>query len=238
VTGNARAATVAPAIAETNGKAPEPARSLYGRLSAVQHGLGRIPPTGKNPFGGEALSIGDVEAAIRPLLVEHGVLTLWSYVSLTQLEKGMWMAHLKVRLQNADDETDCHDDEWIDVGNNPMAATSFARKGYWKALFHIAEPGDDKLPDAKGGRATAGQAHSSSSGGSPAPSTSANGGKLKITEALPLKGHGCTACGEGELQLKTLSDGRRFIGCDRWPDCRFTAAATPELIADAEAIPF
>jgi hypothetical protein len=126
-----------------------PVRNLHQRLAAVAKQVGSLAPSGKDQYGKEALSIYDVEEAVRAPLAEAGVITRWSYVSLEPHEK-LWIAHLRVILANTDDPDDSTEDQWIDVGSNPMAATSFARKGYYKALFHL----DDKVSDAeKGDRA-------------------------------------------------------------------------------------
>jgi hypothetical protein len=140
----------------TDGKAPAvdaaqgaPVLNLYQRLATVAKQVGSLAPSGHDQYGKTALSIYDVEEAVRKPLAEAGVITRWSYVSLTPQDK-LWIAHLRVTLTNADDREDWAEDDWIDVGSNPMAATSFARKGYYKALFHL----DDKESDADKGDRT------------------------------------------------------------------------------------
>jgi hypothetical protein len=118
----------------------KPARNLYQKIATVQANLGDVEATGRSQYANSAISIGDVEHALRPLLADVGVVTRWQYVGLEQLDKALWRAHLRVIV--SDGETS-FEDEWIDVGGNPMAATSFARKGYLKALFHLSEERDE-----------------------------------------------------------------------------------------------
>lgn len=128
------------AALEGASEAAPPVGTLYERIAWVTGQLDDVKASGKNQFAAKALSIGDVEGALRPLLAQAGIVTRWSYLELEQLEKALWKARLRVTVSDGEDD---FLDEWIDIGGNPMAATSFARKGYLKALFHITEADDE-----------------------------------------------------------------------------------------------
>jgi hypothetical protein len=196
-------------------------RNLHQRLIAVAKQIGSLAPSGKDQYGKVALSIYDVEEAVRKPLAEAGVITRWSYISLEPQEK-LWIAHLAVCLVNADDPADVQIDEWIDVGSNPMAATSFARKGYYKALFHLddkesdADKGD-RTPPAEGARTVASAPH----------------GTPREEWRAP-----CPKCGEPLAQRKSKKG--EFVSCTSWksreaPGCGFTADGTLADFAKGEA---
>ncbi len=46
----------------------------------------------------------------------------------------------------------------------------------------------------------------------------------------------CPACGKGRLNLKTARSGGAFIGCNNYPDCRFTRPLTAPGEGDATAL--
>lgn len=123
----------------TNGTVP----TLEQRLVAIEAEIEPIKPTGHNEYSKPALSISDVEEALRPLLAKHRVLTRWRRKTLERIENRLWRAELIVRVVNADDGEDAFEEEWEDVGSNPSAAYSFTRKGYYKALFHLADDDED-----------------------------------------------------------------------------------------------
>ncbi len=113
--------------------------TLHQRLAAIELEIGRIKPTGQNEYKKPALSIGDVEDALRPLFAKHRVVTIWWLSELVHLDARLWRAHLVCRLVNADDPNDSFQEGWQDIGSNPSAAYSFVRKGFYKALFHLAD---------------------------------------------------------------------------------------------------
>lgn len=121
------------------------APTLHQRLAAIQADIAPIEPTGQNEYKKPALSIGDVEEALRPLFAEHGVLTRWRRKELERIEPRLWRAVLICRMTNTDDHEDRFEEEWEDVGSNPSAAYSFTRKGYYKAVFHLADASDDQI---------------------------------------------------------------------------------------------
>ncbi|HHQ42882.1 MAG TPA: hypothetical protein ENK20_11415 [Chromatiales bacterium] len=47
-------------------------------------------------------------------------------------------------------------------------------------------------------------------------------------KARPGAGAPCPACGRGRLVRRSLRDGRPFLGCTRFPRCRFFAWAPRE----------
>lgn len=127
--------------------------SLFGKLATIA-GAAQPTATGKTQQGKTVFSIGDVEAAVGPLFAHHGIVTRWSTVALDSYDQPtkegsmrMWIAHLRVRVIDAT-SGESFEDEWIDVGTNPMAAASFVRKGYYKALLHLAEDADEGKADA------------------------------------------------------------------------------------------
>ena len=129
-------------------------RTLHERVLAIATEVGKIHATGENQQKKAAVSVYDVENAIRELFAKEGILTRWSFVSMERYKEPikagimtMFSLTLRVKFVNALDPSDQFEDEWTDVGNSPAGAASFVRKGYYKALFHLAAEGDDKVPD-------------------------------------------------------------------------------------------
>lgn len=134
------------AYAETDAAPDKPSDNLHRRLDAVMGAVEGIKATGKNEYKNPALSIGDVEQVVRPLLARHGVVIrfrLAGDTALVRLDGRLWQTNLVVRVVNADDPGDHFEDLWSDIGATPSAAYSFTRKGYLKALLHLAEGDDD-----------------------------------------------------------------------------------------------
>lgn len=132
--------------------------NVYQRLALVQSQI-TVRVTGKNEKEKPAISIQDTERALRDLLVENGIVTVWgfdkreSYVQPTRSgQMTMWHVSGNVRVVNADKAEDFFSEPVGDVGTNPSAAMSFARKGFYKSLFHIAEKDDDKIRDEPNSR--------------------------------------------------------------------------------------
>lgn len=138
--------------------------SLHQRLAEIAGKVGAIKATGKTPQGVKALSIANVEDALRPLFIEHRVLTGFRWndkpmplerVSIKVNEKTgevreskyyEWLADLTVWMVNADDGTDRIEDRICDIGSSPSAAVSFSLKRYFRALFHLADEEDENRP--------------------------------------------------------------------------------------------
>ena len=123
------------------------ARNLYQRLADVGREVA-IKVTGKTAQGTATMSITDVERGLGDLLSEHGVVTGYGFneppVYLADTKPALWQADITIWLSNADDPADCRQDRAIDVGTSPSAAVSFALKRYYRALFHLADEGDEK----------------------------------------------------------------------------------------------
>jgi len=187
--------------------------TLAERLLAITAEMPAIKATGKSPFSKEpALSIGDVEDAVRPLLVKHGVLIHFQTRNLIAPSDGHreWVVEITAMVgRNLDEEFSA---DWADSGGTPAAAYSFARKSYLKQLFHIADGEDAVVPQPRG--QTTATARAEANGGAPTPRLT--------TVSFESIGAACPDCGDGDLGLKTLSDGRRFIGCSHYPQCKFT----------------
>lgn len=140
--------------------------TLHQRLATIAGKVGAIKATGKTPQGVKALSIANVEDALRPLFIEHRVLTGFRWndkpmplerVSIKVNEKTgeireskyyEWLADLTVWMVNADDGTDRIEDRICDIGSSPSAAVSFSLKRYFRALFHLADEDDENRPGA------------------------------------------------------------------------------------------
>lgn len=144
----------------------ESPRNLHQRLVKAQLMLEPLTKTGKDSRNNKAVSIGDVEKIVSKALVNHGVITRWADASPpgSHVEKGkngeylVWTRHMQVTLVNADDPNDTVTDEWTDMGTSVMAAASFCRKGYYKALFHLVddtEEGSDNRSAGSGESAPA-----------------------------------------------------------------------------------
>lgn len=124
-------------------KIPEP--KLGTRIAWITRELKAIVATGNNQFdqSKKALSIQDVEEALRPLLGEHGVVINWSVKTAAQVDR-LWRLDFHVTVFNAEDLDDKIEADWMDVGNSPSAAASFAVKGYYRRLFHLADEEDQQ----------------------------------------------------------------------------------------------
>lgn len=163
--------------------APE---GLYEKLALITSEA-QVKATGKNEQGGLALSIADVERVIGELCGKHGVVTRWSLVSLDSYDQPlpsrevnghmversmrMWLSHLRVKVINASLPDESFEDEWTDIGTNPMAASSFVRKGYYRSLFHLADEADEAkgVTLAEGGTGAAALPPARSTGTGPRP---------------------------------------------------------------------
>jgi hypothetical protein len=213
--GNARGRK-ASGTSETSAPEHDPGRNLYQRISAITAEVGRITATSKtaSTAGSKpAVGIDDVEEALGPLLASHGVVTEWSSaaaperISLPARDGtfDVWMVRLKVRLVNADTPEDSTDwAEWADIGSNPIAGSSFARKAFYKALFHLAAAEDEGKPAAR----DQGSAPRATQGG---PAGSGEGQRRRKVLIEP----GCPDCGESLAVI--YADGKRpFIGHAEW----------------------
>jgi hypothetical protein len=152
-----RGVTIRPKSATPNGVAAEDAGAgptvatpagLYEKLALIT-AQAHVEATGKTQQNKTVFSIGDVEKEIGRLCAEARIVTRWSSVALDSYEQAtsngtmrMWVSRLRVKVTDAV-SGEAFEDEWADIGTNPMAAASFVRKGYYKALFHLAEEGDE-----------------------------------------------------------------------------------------------
>lgn len=196
--------------------------TLAERILSITQEIGKIKATGRSPFGGtaKALSIGDVEDKVRPLLVKHGVVIRFKTRNLIRPSDGAreWVAEVTAVITDSKFVSDGQsfrgsmfwEDDWADSGGTPAAAYSFARKSYLKALFHIADTDEAPAPAAP----RTATARAEANGGTPTPRLT--------TVSFESIGSACPECGDGDLGLKTLNDGRRFIGCSHYPQCKFT----------------
>lgn len=193
--------------ASSNGTGPKP--NVYQRIAAVTTTVGEIERGSRNQYNRAAIGIEDVEEALAPVLASHGLVTAWRYISLDFLpdaargNEQVWQAHLGVELINADDPEDRVTGEWIDIGSNPMAATSFARKGYYKATFHLAAEGDEGPPAQRGNQQR----------GSSTP-------QRRTTRSLPIEGRACPDCSD-QLTIVYRDGKGSFIGHKTSRDCRW-----------------
>jgi hypothetical protein len=117
--------------------------TLQQKLVAVAKQVGKIKFEGKNQYGKAALSIYDVENAIREPLAEAGILTRWSSTEAYDLEgtKG-WRVVLSVTISDADGG-ESFVDTVTDTGSTISGAVSFAKKQYYRGLFHLADEEED-----------------------------------------------------------------------------------------------
>lgn len=127
--------------------APKTERPLGVRLAEITGKVAPIVATGTNQFdrNKKAMSVQDVEEALRPLLAEAGVVTNWSVTNALQLDSGqkLWQLNFHVTVYSSDDAADKIESDWMDVGTSPTAAASFAVKGYYRRLFHLADADDE-----------------------------------------------------------------------------------------------
>lgn len=117
-------------------------QNLAAAVCTVLGSVGSIPMTGRDQFGNRAHSIDDIEEALRPLLAEAGLAILWTQPEPPSVISPagshlLWQVHLRARVIHAA-SGEAVELDWHDVGSSPMAASSFARKGLLKALFHVA----------------------------------------------------------------------------------------------------
>lgn len=132
-------------------------KGLAESILLITNAIPSIPMTGKSPFSQDpALSIGDVEGAVRPLLVSEGVLIRCRTRNLVPPHDGVreWVVELTFHVESTSDQDDTFEEEWADCGSTPGAAFSFARKSYLKALFHIADAEEAATKPAANGHQT------------------------------------------------------------------------------------
>lgn len=166
--GNARTRKAGSGTEPEPASVPNPERNLYQRLLAITAEVGRVAATSKTAStagGKKAIGIEDVEEALGPLMAAHGVFTEWreggppERIVLPAKEGtyDVWRVHMRVRLVNADNPELCTEwADWWDIGSNPTAGSSFARKKAYKAYFHLAAAEDEGKPavrDSDGGSA-------------------------------------------------------------------------------------
>lgn len=127
-------------------------RNLYQRMLAVMEEIGTLKPTGGDQFRNPAISIEDVENALRVALVKHRLVTLSDALpgSLERYEEEtksgkqtLWGQTVLVTFINPDKPEEREAVHSIDIGGNPSAAVSFALKRCYKAHFHIGETEDE-----------------------------------------------------------------------------------------------
>ena len=190
-----------------------PTSTLAESLLAITAKMPKIAATGKSPFDKNqpALSIGDVEDAVRPLLIEHGVLIRFRVRELRRADRD-WQADVSAVISGAGEEWV---EDWADCGGTPSAAYSFARKSYLKALFHIADSDDHSAPP------TAGATRARSAAASAPPAANEERQRVKVLETIPT-GRSCPDCGDGDLVVKRLETGAAFVSCTNYPTCKHT----------------
>jgi hypothetical protein len=124
-----------------------PSPTLHKKVACI---IGEVQtlkpkPSGKNQFGVEAFSIGDVESVVGPLLAQYGV-TIEPSMNYLEPQDKLWRVGMDYIVRDADNPEDFFSGQWIDIGGNPAAAVSFATKAYLKRLFHIADYEEDNHP--------------------------------------------------------------------------------------------
>ncbi len=208
-------------------------RSLVERLLDITAAVPAIKATGKSPFSKEpALSIGDVEGALRPLLVKHGVLIRFRKTDLQKVERE-WVVGVTAVVSDGTDELL---DDWGDCGSTPAAAYSFARKSYMKALFHIADDEDAPVTALP----TAGATQTRVVASAP---PAANGGRPKVLSREPVidettdRVRSCPDCGTGALELVTWDNKQSAICCSNWRT-EDGACKHRESVPDQTLVPF
>ena len=124
-----------------------PPRKLGERIAWITAKVGPIVATGNNQYDrdGKAMSIMDVEGALAPLFAEAGVVTNWSVTTAALIDK-VWRLDFHVTISASDNPQDKIEADWMDIGNSPSAARSFAVKGYYRCLFHLADAEDHQPP--------------------------------------------------------------------------------------------
>lgn len=127
--------------------------SLYQRLAAIasEVKVTATGTTGRQAGNQRAISIGDVDEALGPLFVKHGVVSDYEFlteptsfkVPTRDGEMTMWLAQIVAHMANIDDKGDSIVRKLADIGSNPSAAVSFALKRWYRALFKLVEDDDD-----------------------------------------------------------------------------------------------
>lgn len=234
------------ATVETSREAPAKTATLAERILAITAEMPPIKATGKSPFSKEpALSIEDVEDAVRPLLVKHGVLIRFSTRNLLRADKE-WVAEVTAHVATGIDIPDPaspnwlmagFNDDWADSGSTPAAAYSFARKSYLKQLFHIAGE-DDAAQNGHTDAAAAPQTRPATRGADARPTI-----KVVSREAT---GRVCPEDG-GDLELVRWDNGKAAVCCTNWREkdggCKHrelaeSALPIPYAINDSTPIPY
>jgi hypothetical protein len=186
-----------------NGTAPK--LNVHQRIAAVSAAVGEITKGSKTQQGKAAMGIQDVEEALGAVMAEHGLVTEWSYIDVCIRDEwrrgneSVFQARLKIEVVNADNPGDRISAEWTDVGSNPMAATSFTRKGYYKSLFHLAEKDDEGAPAAGGGKQKQANAEQG------------EGKQRRSTRSVAIEGRACPECGD-QLAIVYRDGQGAFIG--------------------------
>lgn len=128
-------------------------RNLHQRLAAIAREVKvqATGTTGRQAGNQRAISIGDVDEALGPLFVKHGVVSDYEYVDEPKSFKAptrdgemtMWQVGITAYIWNADDSQEHLSRKLYDIGSNPSAAVSFALKRWYRALFKLVEDDDD-----------------------------------------------------------------------------------------------
>jgi hypothetical protein len=121
-------------------------KTLGERISWITGQVAPIEATGQNRFSKAAMSVEDVEDALRPLFAEAGVVALWSCTGheTSQDKEAAWLLNFRVAIYADDHPEDRIEADWFDVGSSPSAAESFAVKGFYRRLFHLASAEDEQ----------------------------------------------------------------------------------------------
>ena len=214
---------------------PNEVPTLAKRILAIIELVGAVKATGKSPFSGDpAQSIGDVEDALRPLLVHHGVVIRFKERQLTKADRE-WVAEVTACVDAVDLPGEGWYDDWADSGSTPAAAYSFARKSYMKALFHIADT-EDHAPAKNGAKPVETPARQRGADARP---------KIKVVSRDPT-GRVCPDDG-GDLELVTWDNGHAAVCCVNWREkdggCKHremkeAADTSGDAIHDDTPIPF
>lgn len=152
----------------------ENAPTLRERIAAIT-GEVKVDATGKTERGQRTISIGDVDAALGPLMAKHGVVSDYEFIDepvvayeMPTRNEGtlrMWKVHIRGIVARADcrneiaEAADKESDppiarELWDIGSSPSGAVSFALKRWLRALFKLAED-DDQVDSENQARAQA-----------------------------------------------------------------------------------
>lgn len=124
-------------------------RNLYQRLCDIAGDVTGVEPTGRTAQGVPTMSIKDVEGALRFLFARHNVVSGFEWIfppSVAQeYDRGgrLWQGHIKVWFLNPDKPEERLEIPVYEHGSNPSAVVSFALKRVYRALFHLADEGDE-----------------------------------------------------------------------------------------------